>query len=168
MAYCWVHEFPHFAWDEDGHRWDGTHNPFSGFLESDRPRMASDPSRVRARQDDLICNGNELGGGSVRLHQRGDQETVFGLMGYGREELQDRFGALLDALEYSAPPHRGIATGFDRLVMLLAGEESIREVFAFPKNQHGVDLMFDAPSAISTDQLDDVGLCLKAINTGAS
>lgn len=158
MAYCWVYEFPLLEWDEEGARWDATHNPFSGFLEEDRPLLTTDPSRVRARQYDLICNGHELGGGSIRLHRRADQELVFGLMGYQGSELQDRFGALLDALEYGAPPHGGIATGIDRFVMLAADEQSIREVIAFPKNQRGVDLMFDAPSAVPQAQLDELGL----------
>jgi aspartyl-tRNA synthetase len=161
MAYCWVYQFPLLEWDEEGDRWDATHNPFSGFLEEDRALLDTAPGEVRAKQYDLICNGNELGGGSVRLHRREDQEKVFGLMGYDHAELQERFGALLDALEYGAPPHGGIATGIDRFVMLAAGEESIREVIAFPKNQRGVDLMFQAPSPVPQDQLEDVGLELK-------
>jgi aspartyl-tRNA synthetase len=168
MAYCWVHDFPLLEWDEEGNRWDATHNPFSGFLEEDRALLDTDPGRVRAKQYDLICNGNELGGGSVRLHHRADQEKVFGLMGYAQSELHDRFGALLDALEYGAPPHGGIATGIDRFVMLVADEQSIREVIAFPKNQRGVDLMFDAPSPVPRDQLDDVGLAIKATDMAAS
>jgi aspartyl-tRNA synthetase len=137
-------------------------------LEEDRALLDTDPGRVRAKQYDLICNGNELGGGSVRLHHRADQEKVFGLMGYAQSELHDRFGALLDALEYGAPPHGGIATGIDRFVMLVADEQSIREVIAFPKNQRGVDLMFDAPSPVPRDQLDDVGLAIKATDMAAS
>jgi aspartyl-tRNA synthetase len=162
MAFCWVYQFPLLEWDEEGNRWDATHNPFSGFLEEDRALLDTAPGEVRAKQYDLICNGYELGGGSVRLHRREDQEKVFGMMGYAREELQERFGALLDALEYGAPPHGGIATGIDRFVMLAADEESIREVIAFPKNQRGVDLMFQAPSPVPQDQLEDVGLELKS------
>jgi aspartyl-tRNA synthetase len=161
MAYCWVYQFPLLEWDEEGNRWDATHNPFSGFLEEDRALLDTAPGEVRAKQYDLICNGYELGGGSVRLHRREDQEQVFGMMGYSREELQERFGALLDALEYGAPPHGGIATGIDRFVMLAADEENIREVIAFPKNQRGVDLMFQAPSPVPQDQLEDVGLEVK-------
>jgi aspartyl-tRNA synthetase len=168
FAYCWIYEFPLLEWDEDGKRWDATHNPFSGFLEVDRPLLESNPGAVRAKQYDLVLNGNEVGGGSVRMHRRADQERVFELMGYSREAQQERFGALLDALDFGAPPHGGIAMGIDRTVMLFAGEESIREVIAFPKNQRGVDLMFDAPSPVPTEQLDDVGLALKPAHASAA
>ncbi len=160
MAYCWVYEFPLLEWDDEGKRWDATHNPFSGYLEQDHPLLETDPGAVRAKQYDLVGNGNELGGGSVRLHRRVDQERVFELMGYGREDLQDRFGALLDALEYGAPPHGGIAMGIDRFVMLLADEENIRQVIAFPKNQRGIDVMFAAPAPVDPDQLVELGLTL--------
>ena len=160
LAFCWVYEFPLLEWDDEGQRWDATHNPFSGFLEEDAPLLATDPGAVRAKQYDLVGNGHELGGGSVRNHRRSDQERVFSLMGYSPAELADRFGALLDALDYGAPPHGGIAMGLDRLVMLLAAEENIREVIAFPKNQRGVDLLFDAPAPVPQQQLDDLGLRL--------
>ncbi len=160
MAYCWVYEFPLLEWDEEGQRWDATHNPFSGYLEQDHSLLETDPEAVRAKQYDLVGNGNELGGGSVRLHRRADQERVFELMGYAREDLQDRFGALLDALEYGAPPHGGIAMGIDRFVMLLANEENIRQVIAFPKNQRGIDVMFAAPAAVDPNQLAELGLTL--------
>ena len=160
MAYCWVYEFPLLEWDDEGKRWDATHNPFSGYLEDDHQLLETDPSSVRAKQYDLVANGNELGGGSVRLHRRADQERVFGLMGYVKEEMQDRFGALLDALEYGAPPHGGIAMGVDRFVMLLADEENIRQVIAFPKNQRGMDVMFTAPAPVETAQLAELGLAL--------
>lgn len=161
FAFCWVYQFPLLEWDEEGQRWDATHNPFSGFLEEDRPLLDTNPGAVRAKQYDLVLNGNEVGGGSVRMHRRQDQERIFGMMGHSKEAQQERFGALLDALEYGAPPHGGIAMGIDRTVMLLAGEENIREVIAFPKNQRGIDLMFDAPSPVPTEQLDDVGLAVK-------
>jgi aspartyl-tRNA synthetase len=161
LAYCWVHEFPLLEWDEEGQRWDATHNPFSGYYEEDEPLLATDPGTVRAKQYDLVANGHELGGGSVRLHRRADQERIFGLMGYPADELPDRFGSLLDALEYGAPPHGGIAMGIDRSVMLFADEENIREVIAFPKNQRGLDLMFEAPSAVPQDQLDDLALTVE-------
>ncbi len=160
MAYCWVYEFPLLEWDDEGKRWDATHNPFSGYLEQDHRLLETDPGAVRAKQYDLVGNGNELGGGSIRLHRRADQERVFELMGYGREDLQDRFGALLDALEYGAPPHGGIAMGIDRFVMLLADEENIRQVIAFPKNQRGIDVMFAAPAPVDPDQLVELGLTL--------
>jgi aspartyl-tRNA synthetase len=161
FAYCWIYEFPLLEWDEEGQRWDATHNPFSGFLDVDRPLLESDPGAVRAKQYDLVLNGNEVGGGSVRMHRRADQERIFGLMGHSKEAQQERFGALLDALEYGAPPHGGIAMGIDRTIMLLTDEESIREVIAFPKNQRGIDVMFDAPSPVPSEQLDEVGLTLK-------
>jgi aspartyl-tRNA synthetase len=158
MAFCWVHEFPLLEWDEEGNRWDATHNPFSGFLPEDAPLLETDPGAVRAKQYDLVGNGNELGGGSVRNHRRADQERVFALMGYSAVELRERFGALLEALEYGAPPHGGIAMGLDRFAMLLADEENIREVIAFPKNQRGIDLMFEAPDAVPAEQLSELGL----------
>lgn len=161
MAYCWVYEFPLLEWDAEGNRWDATHNPFSGYLEEDQDLLGTDPGAVRAKQYDLTCNGYELGGGSVRIHRRADQERIFRMMGHSDEELQDRFGALLDALEYGAPPHGGVAMGIDRVCMLMASEGSIREVIAFPKNQRGIDLMFNAPTSVEEQQLDDVGLMVK-------
>ena len=159
--YVWIYEFPLLEWDDDGQRWDATHNPFSGFLEEDRSLLETDPGAVRAKQYDLTLNGFEIGGGSVRMHTRKDQSMIFGMMGHSPEAQQERFGAILDALEFGAPPHGGIAMGIDRWVMFAADETNIREVMAFPKNQRGVDLMFDAPSAIDEQQLVDVGLALR-------
>jgi aspartyl-tRNA synthetase len=159
--YLWIYEFPLLEWDDEGQRWDATHNPFSGFLEEDRPLFETDPGAVRAKQYDLTLNGFEIGGGSVRMHTRADQSYIFSLMGHSEEAQHERFGAILDALEYGAPPHGGIAMGIDRWVMFAAGEENIREVMAFPKNQRGVDLMFEAPSPIEEQQLVDVGLALR-------
>jgi len=161
LAYCWVYEFPLFEWDEDGQRWDATHNPFSGYYAEDEALLDSDPSAVRAKQYDLVGNGNELGGGSIRIHQREKLSRVFELMGHSKEAQQHRFGAILDAFEYGAPPHGGIAMGLDRFAMILADEESIRDVIAFPKNQRGFDLMFASPDAVDQQQLDDIGLALK-------
>ncbi len=158
MSFCWVYDFPLLEWDEEGQRWDATHNPFSGYHEEDRPLLASNPGAVRAKQYDLVANGHELGGGSIRLHRRADQEQILQLMGHSSDQQLSRFGALLDALDYGAPPHGGIAMGVDRIVMLLADEVNIREVIAFPKNQRGLDLMFAAPSTVEPDQLDDLAL----------
>jgi aspartyl-tRNA synthetase len=161
IAYAWVVEFPLLEWDEEGNRWDATHNPFCGFVEEDEHLLDTDPGAVRSKQYDLIANGNELGGGSVRNHTRAAQEKVFDLMGHTGDAVEERFGSILTALEYGAPPHGGIAFGLDRTVMVLAGEESIRDVIAFPKNQRGIDVMFEAPAPVETIQLDELGLKLK-------
>jgi aspartyl-tRNA synthetase len=158
LAYVWVHRFPMFAWDADGQRWDATHNPFSAPVPEDVERIESDPGSVRAQQYDLALNGWELGGGSVRIHQRPLLERAFALMGHSIEGMRDEFGALLDALEYGAPPHGGIALGIDRWAALLANADNIREVMAFPKTQSGSDLMMRAPSPVSAGQLDELHL----------
>jgi aspartyl-tRNA synthetase len=162
LAYVWVHRFPMFTWDAEGERWDATHNPFSAPVPEDVERLSSDPGSVRAQQYDLGLNGWELGGGSVRIHQRPLLEEAFALMGHSVEGMRDQFGALLDALEYGAPPHGGIAIGIDRWAALLAGVENIREVMAFPKTQSGADLMMDAPSPIAPEQLDELHLRIVA------
>jgi len=158
LAYVWVHRFPMFTWDVDGQRWDATHNPFSAPVPEDVERMESDPGSVRAQQYDLALNGWELGGGSVRIHQRPLLERAFALMGHSVAGMREEFGALLDALEYGAPPHGGIAIGIDRWAALFADTENIREVMAFPKTQSGTDLMMDAPSSIAVSQLDELRL----------
>jgi aspartyl-tRNA synthetase len=158
LAYVWVYPFPMFTWDEDNQRWDATHNPFSAPLWEEEARMESDPGSVHAQQYDLALNGWELGGGSVRIHRRDLLERAFSLMGHTIEGMRDQFGALLDALEYGAPPHGGIAIGLDRWSALLARQTNIREVMAFPKTQSGSDLMMGAPSPISRAQLDELHL----------
>jgi aspartyl-tRNA synthetase len=162
LAYVWVHRFPMFTWMPDAARWDATHNPFSAPVPDDVPLMDSDPGRVRAQQYDLALNGWELGGGSIRIHRRDLLERAFGLMGHSIEGMRDQFGALLDALEYGAPPHGGIALGLDRWAALFAEVDNIREVMAFPKTQSGADLMLDAPSPIASDQLEELRLRLVA------
>ncbi|HEX7197732.1 MAG TPA: aspartate--tRNA ligase [Candidatus Limnocylindria bacterium] len=158
LAYVWVHRFPMFTWDGEGQRWDATHNPFSAPIPEDLDRIESDPASVRAQQYDLALNGWELGGGSVRIHQRPLLERAFALMGHSVEGMRDEFGALLDALEYGAPPHGGIAIGIDRWAALFADTDNIREVMSFPKTQSGTDLMMDAPAPIAATQLDELRL----------
>ena len=158
LAYVWVHRFPMFTWDPEGERWDATHNPFSAPVPEEIERMESDPGSVHAQQYDLALNGWELGGGSVRIHRRDLLERAFSLKGHSIEGMRDQFGALLDALEYGAPPHGGIAIGLDRWAALFADQENIREVMAFPKTQSGSDLMMGAPSPISPQQLNELHL----------
>jgi len=158
LAYVWVHRFPMFTWDEEGHRWDATHNPFSAPVWEQAEQMEADPGAIAAQQYDLALNGWELGGGSVRIHRRDLLERAFALMGHSVEGMRDQFGALLDALEYGAPPHGGIAIGVDRWAALLADQENIREVTAFPKTQAGSDLMMGAPTPIAQQQLDELSL----------
>ena len=158
LAYVWVYPFPMFTWDEENRRWDATHNPFSAPLWEEEERMDADPGAVHAQQYDLALNGWELGGGSVRIHRRDLLERAFSLMGHTLEGMRDQFGALLDALEYGAPPHGGIAIGLDRWSALLARQTNIREVMAFPKTQSGSDLMMGAPSPISPAQLNELHL----------
>jgi aspartyl-tRNA synthetase len=160
LAYAWIHRFPMYTWDAEGERWDATHNPFSAPVWDEVERLESDPGSVHAQQYDLVLNGWELGGGSVRIHRRDLLERSFALMGHSVEGMRDEFGALLDALEYGAPPHGGIAIGLDRFAALLAEQENIREVMAFPKTQSGSDLMMGAPSPISPEQLAELGLRL--------
>ncbi len=158
LAYVWVYPFPMFKWDAELGRWDATHNPFSAPVWSEEARMEADPGSVHAQQYDLALNGWELGGGSIRIHRRELLERAFALMGHTVAGMRDQFGALLDALEYGAPPHGGIAIGVDRWSALLANQDNIREVMAFPKTQSGSDLMMGAPSPITPEQLAELSL----------
>jgi aspartyl-tRNA synthetase len=160
LAFAFVVDFPMFKWDDDLQRWDAEHHPFTMPKESDWPLMETDPGAVRANCYDMVCNGVELASGSIRIHRRDIQQKVFELLQYTPEEAQARFGHLLDAFEYGAPPHGGIAPGIDRLVMLLAGEPNIREVMAFPKSQSAADLMTGAPSPITDEQLEELHICV--------
>jgi len=156
--FLWVTDFPMFEWDEETGRWSAVHHPFTRPADEWKERFADDPAHALAHAYDLICNGNELGGGSFRIHEPPIQAKVFELLALGADEQRAKFGFLLDALAMGAPPHGGIALGIDRMTMVLAGEENLRDVIAFPKNQAGVDPMSGAPSEVSAAQLDELGL----------
>jgi aspartyl-tRNA synthetase len=160
FAFAFIIDFPLFEYDEKLGRWDSVHHPFSAPKDEDISYMDTAPEKVIGKQYDLVCNGYELASGSIRIHQREIQNKVFNLLGYKDEEIRARFGHLLDAFEYGAPPHGGIAPGIDRTVMILAGEDNIREVMAFPKNQAAMDLTLNAPSPVSEDQLTELHLKL--------
>jgi aspartyl-tRNA synthetase len=156
--FLWVHPFPMFERTPEG-GWTFSHNPFSGPLtDADLRLLETDPGKARSTQYDMVVDGNELGGGSIRIHNRAVQERVFELMGISKAEAATRFGALLDALEYGAPPEGGIATGMDRTVMILAGLANARETIAFPKTQTGYDPLLDAPAELSDELLEELGL----------
>jgi aspartyl-tRNA synthetase len=154
----WVVDFPLLDWDEESGRWVAMHHPFTSPLPEDMELMQNHPGRVRANAYDMVLNGTEIGGGSIRIHDKGLQARLFELLGFGAEEAQAKFGFLLKAFEYGAPPHGGIAFGFDRLCALFGGQESIRDFIAFPKNNAGRDVMIDAPSGIDEVQRKELGL----------
>ena len=160
LALCFITDFPLVEWNEKEERWDAVHHPFTSPKEEDLPLMDSDPGRVRARSYDVVCNGWEIAGGSIRIHRRDVQEKMFGLLRIPSEEAQERFGHMLEAFEYGAPPHGGIAWGLDRVVMILAGERDIREIIAFPKTKTASDPMFGAPSPVAEAQLRELHLKL--------
>jgi aspartyl-tRNA synthetase len=172
LAYAWVHQFPMYQWDEDNKRWDATHNPFSGVMPEDEPMLVTasgdldkpapeDPAgRARALQYDLVLNGWELGGGSIRFHRRDQLALSFRLQGHSDAAMVEKFGGILEAFEYGAPPHGGIAIGIDRWAALFTDQVNIREVMAFPKTASGSDLMLDAPSPVEESQLRELGLAL--------
>ena len=158
MAFGWVVDFPMFEWNAEANRWDAAHHPFTMPKREHLDRLEADPASVLSDAYDLVCNGYELASGSIRIHDREIQRRIFRVLNYPDAEIQARFGHMLDAFEYGAPPHGGMAPGIDRLVMLLADEQSIREVIAFPKTASAADLMTDAPSAVDQKQLDELHL----------
>ncbi len=160
LAFGWVVDFPMFEWDEDSQKWTFAHHPFTMPKEEDLPYIESDPGRVFSNAYDLVCNGYELASGSIRIHRRDVQARIFKALGYDTEEMEHRFGHMLDAFDYGAPPHGGMAPGIDRLVMLMADEPNIREVLSFPKTASGSDLMFDAPAELDEGQLRELHIKL--------
>jgi len=161
FAPLWVVDFPLLEWDEESERFHAMHHPFTSPKKEDIKKLDSHPSEVRANAYDLVLNGNEIGGGSIRIHDKELQKLMFKHLGFSDEEAQNQFGFLMEAFEYGAPPHGGVAFGFDRLCAILGGSESIRDFIAFPKNNSGRDIMIDSPSNIDSSQLDELNIKLK-------
>lgn len=157
----WVVDFPLLEWDEETHRFYAMHHPFTSPKPEDIPLLDSDPGKVRANAYDMVINGVEVGGGSIRIYDQALQKKMFQILGFSEEEAEAQFGFLMNAFRYGAPPHGGIAFGFDRLCALMGGSESIRDFIAFPKNTSGRDVMIESPSPIAPEQLEELGLCLK-------
>ena len=159
--YLWVVDFPMFDYDDKEKRFAAMHHPFTSPREEDLEKLETDPGAVKARAYDLVLNGSEIGGGSIRIHRQDIQRRVFSVLGLSEEQARQRFGFFLDALEYGTPPHGGIALGHDRINALMAGESSIREVIAFPKTASAIDMMCESPAGVDPEQLDDLGLNLE-------
>lgn len=162
-APLWVYDFPLLEWDEESGRYHAMHHPFTSPKTEDLHLLETDPGKVRANAYDLVLNGTEIGGGSIRIHDRTVQSKMFDLLGFTKEEAQAQFGFLMNAFEYGAPPHGGIALGFDRLCALFGGQETIRDFIAFPKNNNGRDVMIDAPATIDKKQLDELNIDVKGV-----
>lgn len=159
LAFAFVTDFPLFEWNEDGNRWDSSHHPFTSPADGEEGLLdGNDLGAIRSKAYDLVCNGSELASGSIRIHQRELQEKIFSILGYSREDVGERFRQILEAFEYGAPPHGGIAPGIDRLVAILAGTNSIRDVIAFPKTQSGTDLLFNSPAEVAPSQLRELSI----------
>ena len=161
LAFTFIVDYPLLQWNEEAKQWESMHHPFTAPKDEDVPLLDSAPEKVRAKHYDIVCNGCELSSGSLRIYTSHLQRRIFKLLGYSDEEVEERFGRFLEAFDYGAPPHGGIAPGIDRIVMLLAGEETIREVIAFPKSQTAADLTFDAPSPVTEEQLAELHLRLR-------
>jgi aspartyl-tRNA synthetase len=161
LTFAYIKNFPLLRKSEEAGRWDSEHHPFTRPWDEDVPLLDTSPGKVRSKHYDMICNGYEIGGGSLRIHTAELQRKVFRLLGYSDEEIEERFGHMLEAFDYGAPPHGGIALGIDRIVMLLAGRETIREVIAFPKTQSAIDLTFNAPSPVTEEQLAELHIRLR-------
>ncbi|MDN6279649.1 MAG: aspartate--tRNA ligase [Psychroflexus sp.] len=161
FAPLWVVDFPLLEWDEEAQRFHAMHHPFTSPKTEDFEKLKSNPGEVRANAYDLVLNGNEIGGGSIRIHDKETQSKMFDYLGFTEEEARAQFGFLMDAFEYGAPPHGGLAFGLDRLVAILGGQESIRDFIAFPKNNSGRDIMIDAPAQLSADQLKELHIDVK-------
>ncbi|NLJ49325.1 MAG: aspartate--tRNA ligase [Candidatus Atribacteria bacterium] len=161
FKFCWVLDFPLFEWNVEEHRWDSMHHPFTAPCLDQLNQLNVDPSQVKAQAYDIVLNGFEIGGGSIRIHRSDLQEKIFQLLNLSEVEIQQKFGYFIEALQYGCPPHGGIALGLDRIVMLMSGESSIRETMAFPKTQKGTCLMSGAPSPVSDDQLMVLGIQLR-------
>lgn len=162
-APLWVYDFPLLEWDEESGRYHAMHHPFTSPKTEDLHLLETDPGKVRANAYDLVLNGTEIGGGSIRIHDRAVQSRMFDLLGFTKEEAQAQFGFLMNAFEYGAPPHGGIALGFDRLCALFGGQETIRDFIAFPKNNNGRDVMIDAPATIDKKQLNELFIDVKGV-----
>jgi len=160
FKFCWVYDFPMFEYNEEDDRYVAMHHPFTQPKPDDLHLLETEPGKVRARAYDMVLNGVELGGGSIRIHTPELQSKVFAALGIGEEEAQHKFGFLLEALKYGTPPHGGIAFGMDRVVMLFAGSDSIREVIAYPKTTSGTDLMAGSPTTVDSRQLKELGIDL--------
>ena len=160
-ALLWVTRFPLLEYNEEEKRLEAVHHPFTSPLEEDLALLEQHPERARARAYDIVLNGSEIGGGSVRIHNIDTQEKIFRLLGISREEAEMKFGFFLEALRYGAPPHAGIALGFDRLVAIMTGVESIREIIAFPKTASASCLLSNAPSSVDERQLEELGIRLR-------
>ena len=160
FAFLWVVDFPQFEWSDEQNRYLAMHHPFTMPYEEDIPMLLSDPGKVRAKAYDIVLNGCELGGGSVRIHQNDVQEKMFEALGFSKEEAHERFGFLLDAFTYGVPPHAGLAFGLDRMIMLMTGADSIRDVIAFPKVKDASDLMTEAPTPVDDKQLEELALAV--------